>query len=99
MAEGDPIVKDVGDDGVPMIQGDADAEPVGPEDAAGSGDKRGDYADRGDGQQHSQYQLDGSQEAGDPPGTGTEVIDQNANMEDTPAVPPDGTKGGVDSDT
>jgi len=39
------------DSGVPMMQGDQ-SEPVGPEDALGSGDKRGDYSDVVGNKQH-----------------------------------------------
>ena len=44
--EGVTTRDDAKDLGVPMLKGDAATEPVGPEDALGSGDKRGDYAAR-----------------------------------------------------
>lgn len=43
--EGGATTRDGTDAGVPMMQGDA-SEPVGPEDAFGEGDKRGDYSER-----------------------------------------------------
>lgn len=88
MAEGDTLTKPPGDDGVPMIEGDP-AEPQGPEDAAGQGPKRGDYSDRGDGGVHREYGRDAD---GD-----LQIRDQNEAMNTTPAVPDEGTKGGVDS--
>ena len=88
MAEGDTVTKNVYDDGVPMIEGSPD-EPVGPEDAAGHGVKRGDYSDRGDGSQHYQIERDAD---GD-----LVKVNQNELMDNEPAVPPEGTKGGVNS--
>lgn len=44
-AEGVTTRDDAKDLGVPMLAGDP-SEPAGPEDALGSGDKRGDYAER-----------------------------------------------------
>lgn len=43
--EGGATTRDAHDQGVPMLQGEA-TESVGPEDALGVGEKRGDYADR-----------------------------------------------------
>lgn len=88
MAEGDTITRPLGSDGVPMIEGDP-TEPVGPEDAAGQGVKRGDYSGRGDGRQHYEYGRDA---AGD-----LQVRDQNNAMNTEPGVPDEGEKGGVDS--
>lgn len=88
MAEGDTVTRKANDVGVPMVEGSPD-EPIGPEDAAGLGVKRGDYSDRGDGKQHFQMVRDAD---GD-----IVAQDQNALMEQTPGVPEDGTKGGVNS--
>jgi len=44
-AEGVTTRDDANDLGVPMLAGSS-SEPVGPEDALGSGPKRGDYSDR-----------------------------------------------------
>lgn len=49
------------DAGVPMLQG-SPAEPVGPEDALGVGDKRGDYRDRIPGHPHESRALAGGGE-------------------------------------
>jgi len=45
-AEGVTTRDDATDMGVPMLPGDVETEPVGPEDALGVGPKRGDYSDR-----------------------------------------------------
>lgn len=52
---------DLHDLGVPMLQGDP-REPVGPEDALGVGEKRGDYRDRIVGQPHTAVALEGGGE-------------------------------------
>lgn len=89
MAEGDPVTKKANDVGVPMIEGSPD-EPIGPEDAAGIGDKRGDYSTRNDGQKHFSMERDAD---GD-----IVAVDQSAIIESgDQAVPPEGTKGGVTS--
>jgi hypothetical protein len=89
MAEGDTVTKKASDVGVPMIEGSPD-EPTGPEDAAGIGNKRGDYSSRNDGQKHFSMERDAD---GD-----IVAVDQSDIIENsTPAVPPEGTKGGVDS--
>ena len=49
---------DLHDQGVPMLQGDPE-EPVGPEDALGRGEKRGDYRDRVPGEPHQAVALPG----------------------------------------
>lgn len=52
---------DLTDAGVPMIGGDP-GEPVGPEDALGQGDKRGDYRDRVVGEPHESVPIEGGGE-------------------------------------
>lgn len=89
MAEGDAVVKDAYDLGVPMVEGSPD-EPTGPEDAAGHGVKRGSYVDRIEpGKEHYQFErgADGN----------VYRVNQNELMDNVPGVPADGTKGGVDS--
>jgi hypothetical protein len=52
---------DLHDQGVPMLAGDP-REPVGPEDALGVGEKRGDYSDRIEGRPHTAVALEGAGE-------------------------------------
>lgn len=89
MAAGDPVTRQAGSEGVAMIEGHPE-EPVGPEDAAGPGPKRGDYSDRGDGKAHH-YEYVRDQDGNMVP------RDQVAAMNETPAVGDAGEKGGVNT--
>lgn len=89
MGAGDAVASRPGNDGVSMVEGDP-SEPVGPEDAAGQGVKRGDYSGRGDSKDvHLEYGTDSN---GD-----LQVRDEVAAMNTDPGVPDAGEKGGVDS--
>lgn len=57
--EGVTTRDDANDLGVPMLAGSPD-EPVGPEDALGEGDKRGDYSDRIGPENYHPHTNDGS---------------------------------------
>lgn len=97
-AAGDPITRDTDDLGVPMLEGAA-GEPVGPEDALGSGIKRGDYTDRQDGAQH--YESVAAEDGGEWNEDGTDRNpfytheNQNARLADIGDT--EGKKGGVTS--
>lgn len=94
------------DAGVPMLQG-SPTEPVGPEDALGIGDKRGDYRDRVPGDPHESRPLAG---AGEPvyreDDDGNQVIVDYAPRSELVAQAPrteqigdvEGKKGGVQTD-
>lgn len=90
MAEGDPVTKVASDVGVPMIEGDP-TEPVGPEDAAGHGVKRGDYSSRSDHPDKQHFQMEADDDGV------VSAFDQRAAMQTDPGVPEAGEKGGVTS--
>lgn len=98
---------DILDQGVPMLQGASD-EPVGPEDAGGIGEKRGDYSGRMDGSEgaHEAVRIDGG--SGD---AGPLVVNEDGGIDRAPHTRLDsqaeraldrgdaeGLKGGVDTD-
>lgn len=93
---------DAMDLGVPMLQGDA-SEPAGPEDALGTGPKRGDYRAR---QPEGTIHVESvpNPKGGDPVIVDGQVVDyeplfvprvQNERVNDIGEVP--GVKGGVDT--
>lgn len=99
---GETTRDDALDAGVPMLQGDA-SEPVGPEDALGKGEKRGDYAGRQDGSPHleSVPTEDGGEPITDDDGNVVDVKprfrleDQTSRVEEVGEV--EGKKGGVET--
>lgn len=70
--EGGGTTRDGTDAGVPMMQGDA-SEPVGPEDAFGEGQKRGDYSQRVGGSHAESVPIKGG---------GEPVLDEDGNVVD-----------------
>lgn len=92
--------QDATDAGVPMMQGDA-SEPVGPEDAFGEGEKRGDYSERtGSGTHAVSVPLEGGGEPiTDDEGNvidykpKSKLVSQDARATEQGEVP--GEKGGV----
>lgn len=84
---------DLLDQGVPMLQGDP-SEPVGPEDAAGEGPKRGDYRARiaPDGKEHYESVPIDDPEPGGPT---ARLVHQNPRADDIGDEA--GLKGGVDT--
>lgn len=64
------------DSGVPMLQGDS-SEPVGPEDALGSGKKRGDYSDVVGNKQHYASVANPDHDASDPSSPAYVLVHQN----------------------
>jgi len=68
------------DSGAPMIQGDA-SEPVGPEDALGSGPKRGDYSKLIGNLQHAAAVVNPNYDASDPNSPRTVLVEQNPLVE------------------
>lgn len=64
------------DSGVPMIQGDP-SEPVGPEDALGSGQKRGDYSDVVGNKQHYASVANPKHDASNPYSPAYMLVHQN----------------------
>lgn len=69
------------DSGVPMLAGDP-SEPVGPEDALGSGPKRGDYSDVIGGKQHYHSVPNPDYDASDPNSPRFVLVHQNPLVED-----------------
>lgn len=65
------------DSGAPMLAGDP-SEPVGPEDALGSGKKRGDYSKLVGNLQHSASVANPNHDPSDPNSPRTVLVDQNA---------------------
>lgn len=98
-SEGGATTRQDGTDaGVPMLPGDP-SEPQGPEDALGTGEKRGDYEKRVGGQHAESVPVDGG---GEPVEVDGEVVDrkpisrlvsQNERVAERGDVP--GEKGGV----
>lgn len=98
--EGGTTTRDGTDAGVPMLPGDS-SEPVGPEDAFGEGDKRGDYSKRtGTGSHAESVPVEGGGEPiRDDDGNIVDVtprsklVPQDGRTEERGEVP--GEKGGV----
>lgn len=68
------------DSGAPMLPGDA-SEPQGPEDALGSGDKRGDYSKLIGPLQHSASVVNPNHDPSDPSSPRTVLVHQNPLVE------------------
>lgn len=68
------------DSGAPMLQGDP-SEPVGPEDALGSGPKRGDYSKLIGNQQFSASVANPKHDPADPSSPRTVLVHQNPLVE------------------
>lgn len=68
------------DSGAPMLPGDA-SEPVGPEDALGSGPKRGDYSKLIGNLQHSAAVPNPNYDPADPDSPRTVLVEQNPLVE------------------
>jgi hypothetical protein len=68
------------DSGAPMIQGDA-SEPVGPEDALGSGPKRGDYSKLIGNLQHAASVRNPDHDPSDPNSPAVVLVHQNPLVE------------------
>lgn len=83
------------DSGVPMIQGDP-SEPVGPEDALGVGQKRGDYRGVIGDRQFSKSVVNPDHDPDDPESPRYVLEGQNANVEDRGDAK--GLKGGVETE-
>lgn len=64
------------DSGVPMMQGDP-SEPVGPEDALGSGKKRGDYSNVVGNKEHYASVLNPNHDPADPDSPAYVLVHQN----------------------
>ncbi len=64
------------DSGVPMLQGDS-SEPTGPEDALGSGDKRGDYSEVIGNKQHYASVPNPDYDRSDPSSPASVLVHQN----------------------
>ena len=64
------------DSGVPMLQGDS-SEPVGPEDALGSGQKRGDYSEVIGNKQHYHSVENPDRDPADPSSPAYVLVHQN----------------------
>ncbi len=79
--------------GVPMLQGKAD-EPVGPEDALGTGPKRGDYSDRMSGYHPHEVRPASASDIADPDKPSVVVEAQRPRTEDRGDKP---GKGGVNT--
>lgn len=92
--EGVTTRDDATDLGVPMLPGDPDTEPTGPEDALGVGPKRGDYADRIGPSSYHPHEVTRNRDAkqGESP---VKVEAQRPRADDRGDVA--GRKGGVDS--
>lgn len=98
----DRAALDGNDVGVPMLPGSAD-EPAGPEDALGSGDKRGDYAEVMDGRPHAESVAteDGGEPIRDEDGNivdlkpRSKMVDQTSRVEEVGDA--EGLKGGVET--
>lgn len=71
---------DVLDSGAPMLAGDP-SEPVGPEDALGSGPKRGDYSKLIGNLQHSASVPNPDYDAEDPSSPASVLVEQNPLVE------------------
>ena len=69
------------DSGVPMLQGDS-SEPVGPEDALGSGPKRGDYSDVVGNKQHYASVPNPDHDPSDPNSPAYVLVHQNPLVEE-----------------
>jgi hypothetical protein len=97
--EGGVTTRDGTDGGVPMAQGSG-SEPVGPEDALGEGQKRGDYSERvGPGHMESRAVEGGGEPVYDDEGNvidykpRSELVSQSARVGEQGDV--EGEKGGV----
>jgi len=81
------------DSGAPMLQGDA-SEPVGPEDALGSGPKRGDYSKLIGNLQHAAAVVNPNHDPSDPDSPRVVLVHQNPLVEQRGDEK--GKKGGTD---
>jgi len=78
--EGVTTRDDALDSGVPMMAGDP-SEPAGPEDALGSGKKRGDYSEVVGNKQHYASVVNPNHDASDPTSPAYVLVHQNPLVE------------------